>query len=141
MRDRLKNIANERILSDEKSEILIEYLSYNMMKLIKEKSDVFGDSSKRNIELRPAVVEIVDRLIEQGELQPTYFEEVQRMGESLRKKYADAREIVSNNKNCFKFESEINEMIDEATEKIDNGTEYNGWIADHTAEELVDSMR
>jgi hypothetical protein len=141
LRARLNEIVISQKLSKSKSDILIEYLSYDMMKLIEEKSDVFGDSFKRHVDLRPSVIKIVDELLERNILQPQYFEEVQLMGNDLRQKYAVARNIVASNKDCFKFTAEVDEMIDEITEKVNNGKTYNGWTAAHTAEELVDSMR
>ena len=141
LRARLNEIATNQKLSRGKSEVLIEYLSYDMMKLIEEKSDVFGESFKRHMELKPLVIKIVDELIVRKILQPQYFEEVQTMGDDLRRKFADARTIVASNKDCFKFTADVDEMIDEATQKINDGKTYNGWTAAHTAEELVDSMR
>lgn len=141
MRALLNEVAVSQNLSQANSGILIEYLSFDMMKLIEEKSDVFGESFKRHMELRPLVIKIVDRLLKKGLIQPKYFEEVQTMGGELRVMFADARNIVSSNKDCFKFTSEVDEMIDEASEKINNGATYNGWTAVQTAEELVDSIR
>ena len=141
MRARLNEVAVSQNLSKVNSGILIEYLSYDMMKLIEEKSDVFGESFKRHMELRPLVIKMVDQLLKKDLIQPQYFEEVQIMGGELRVMFADAREIVSSNKDCFKFTAEVDEMIDEATKKINDGAAYNGWTAAHSAEELVDSMR
>ena len=141
MRARLSEIASNQTLTKSKSDILNEYLSYDMTKLIEEKSDVFGESFKRHMELRPMVIKIVDQLIKQNVLQPRYFPEIQTLGDELRVKFADARIIVSSNKDCFKFTAEVDEMIDDATQKINNGVTYNGWTAVHSAEELVDSMR
>jgi len=141
MRGRLSEIVESRILSKSNSDLLVEYLSFDIKKLIEEKSDVFGENFKRNMEIRPTVIKIVERLILQGELQPYYFDEVKKMGESLREKFAAARNIVDTNPECFKIESKMNEMIEKTNRELNLDENYNGWIAEHSAEELVEAIR
>jgi hypothetical protein len=141
MRDRLKEIADSRILSQANSDLLIEYVNYDIKKLIENREDIFGPAFERNIQIRPTIVKLVERLIKQGDLQPYYFVEVQDMGRELRSKFENAREIVDQNKQCFKFESEINQMIEETNQELSIDKNYNGWIASHTAEELVESIK
>ena len=141
MRGRLSEIVESRILSKSNSDLLVEYLSFDIKKLIEEKSDVFGENFKRNMEIRPTVIKIVERLILQGQLQPYYFEEVQKMGESLRGKFAIARNIVDSNPECFKLESEMNQMIEKANKELKLDQNYNGWTTEHSAEELVEAIQ
>jgi hypothetical protein len=141
MRMRLQELASSGMVNKKNSEILLEYLSYDVKKLIDEKSEVFGEKFSRHIELRPAVVKIVGKLIEQGHLEPYYFTEVQEISEKLRANFAEARVIMKSNQECFKSSLELEQMIDEATEEINGGQIYNGWTAERTAEELVDSIQ
>ena len=90
--------------------------------------------------MNPQVVKIVNKLIKNDELEPYWFEEVQQMGQGLRAKFQEARDLTKANPECFKSTLEIDKLIDEATSKLEQGEAYNGWIAKKTAEELVDSI-
>jgi polyhydroxyalkanoate synthesis regulator phasin len=140
LRGRLTEIINKDILSRNEDKILSEYISYDLKKIVAEKSDAFGDALLRNIELKPQSVKIVNKLIKNGELEPYWFEEVQQMGQDLRAKFQEARDLTEANPDCFKSTLDIDKLIDEATSKLEQGEAYNGWIAKHTAEELVDSI-
>ena len=94
----------------------------------------------RNIDTRPEAIRIVNKLIKSGHLEPYLFSEVQQMGQDLRAKYQEARDLTKANPECFKSTLEIDKLIDEATSKLEQGAVYNGWIAKKTAEELVDSI-
>jgi hypothetical protein len=140
LRERLNQIINKDILTNNQDKILSEYMSYDLIKILEEKSDVFGDEMIRQIELKPKVVKIFNELITNGELSPYYFNEVQDMGQSVRAKFQEAEDLMVANPECFKSTLETDKLIDEALKKIDGGKPYNGWIAKHTAEELVDSI-
>jgi hypothetical protein len=140
LRSRLDEIVNSHILNRKDTEVLREYISYDLKKIVSEKSDAFGEAFKRNMELRPGTVTIINKLIKLGELEPYWFSEVQQMGQTLRSKFQDSQNIMRANSDCFEFSSEIDKLINEATKNINNGEEYNGWIAIKTADELVDSI-
>ena len=140
LRQRFNEIVNEDILPSNEDKILTEYLSYDLKKIDSERTDAFGDALARNIELNPQVVKIVNKLIKNDELEPYWFEEVQQMGQGLRAKFQEARDLTKANPECFKSTLEIDKLIDEATSKLEQGEAYNGWIAKKTAEELVDSI-
>jgi polyhydroxyalkanoate synthesis regulator phasin len=140
LRERLGEIISENILSSNEDKILSEYLSYDLKKIVLERTDAFGDALARNIELKPQVVKIVNKLIKNGELEPYWFEEVQQMGQDLRAKFKEARDLTKAKPDCFESTLEIDKLIDEATSKLEQGEAYNGWIAKKTAEELVDSI-
>lgn len=140
LRERLGEIIIENILSSNEDKILSEYLSYDLKKIVSERTDAFGDALARNVELNPLVVKIVNKLIKNGQLQPYWFEEVQQMGQDLRAKFQEARDLTKANPDCFKSTLEIDKLIDEATSKFEQGEAYNGWIAKKTAEELVESI-
>ena len=142
LRERLGEIINGNILSSNEDMILSEYLSYDLKKIVSERTDAFGDALLRNIELKPQSIKIVNKLIKKGELEPYWFEEVQQMGQDLRAKFQEARDLTKESPDCFKstLELEIDKLIDEATSKLEQGETYNGWIAKKTAEELVDSI-
>jgi len=140
LRERLDEIISENILSSNEDKILSEYLSYDLKKIVSERTDAFGDALARNVELNPQVVKIVNKLINNGQLEPYWFEEVQQIGQDLRAKFQEARDLTNANPECFKSTLEIDKLIDEATSKLEQGEVYNGWIAKKTAEELVDSI-
>ena len=140
LRQRFNEIISKDTLSSNEDKILAEYLSYDLKKIVAERTDAFGDALLRNIELKPQVVKTVNKLIKNGELEPYWFEEVQQMGQDLRAKFQEARDLTKANPECFKSTLEIDKLIDEATSKLEQGEAYNGWIAKKTAEELVDSI-
>lgn len=140
LRQRFSEIISKDTLSSNEDKILAEYLSYDLKKIVAERTDAFGDALLRNIELKPQVVKTVNKLIKNGELEPYWFEEVQQMGQDLRAKFQEARDLIKSNPECFKSTLEIDKLIDEATSKLEQGEAYNGWIAKKTAEELVDSI-
>lgn len=140
LRERLDEIISENILSNNEDKILTEYLSYDLKKIVAERTDAFGDALLGNIELKPQVVKIVNKIIKNGQLEPYWFEEVQKMGQDLRAKFQEARDLTKAYPDCFKSTLEIDKLIDEATSKLEQGEAYNGWIAKKTAEELVDSI-
>jgi hypothetical protein len=140
LRERLDEIISENILSGNEDKILSEYLSYDLKKIVSERADAFGDALARNIELNPQVVKIVNKLIKNGELEPYWFEEVQQMGQDLRAKFQEARDLTKARPDCFESTLDIDKLIDEATSKLEQGEAYNGWIAKKTADELVDSI-
>jgi hypothetical protein len=140
LRERLNEIISENILSSNEDKILSEYLSYDLKKIVSERTDAFGDALLRNIELKPQSIKIVNKLIKKGELEPYWFEEVQQMGQDLRAKFQEASDLTKESPDCFKSTLEIDKLIDEATSKLEQGEVYNGWIAKKTAEELVDSI-
>ncbi len=140
LRERLTQIVREDILSGSDDKILSEYLSYDLMKIATEKSDAFGDAMVRNIEIRPQVVKIVNKLIKSGAIEPYWFGEVQQMGQDLRAKFQEARDLTKANPECFKSTLEIDKLIDEAAEKLGLDESDNGWIKKKTADELVDSI-
>ncbi len=140
LRERLNEIISENILSTNEDKILSEYLSYDLKAIVSERTDAFGDALLRNIELKPQVIKTVSKLIKNGRLEPYWFEEVQQLGQDLRAKFQDARDLTKANPECFKSTLEIDKLIDEATSKLEQGETYNGWIAKKSAEELVDSI-
>lgn len=140
LRERLTQIVREDILSGSDDKILSEYLSYDLMKIATEKSDAFGDAMVRNIEIRPQVVKIVNKLIKSGAIEPYWFGEVQQMGQDLMAKFQEARDLTKANPECFKSTLEIDKLIDEAAEKLGLDESDNGWIKKKTADELVDSI-
>ncbi len=140
LRERLNEIIGENILSSNEDKILSEYLSYDLKIIVSEKTDAFGDALIRNIELKPQVIKTVSKLIKNGTLEPYWFEEVQQLGQDLRAKFQEARDLTKANPDCFKSTLEIDKLIDEATSKLEQGEAYNGWIAKKSAEELVDSI-
>ena len=140
LRQRFNEIISKDTLSSNEDKILAEYLSYDLKKIVAERTEAFGDALLRNIELKPQVVKTVNKLIKNGELEPYWFEEVQQMGQDLRAKFQEARDLTKANPECFKSTLEIDKLIDEATSKLEQGESYNGWIARKTAEELVDSI-
>jgi hypothetical protein len=139
LRERLGEIISENILSSNEDKILSEYLSFDLKKIVSEKTDAFGDALERNVKLYPQVVKIVNKLIKNGQLEPYWFEEVQQMGQDLRAKFQEARDLTKASPDCFKSTLEIDKLIDEATSKLEQGDAYNGWITKKTAEELVES--
>jgi hypothetical protein len=94
----------------------------------------------KNIDLRPEAIKIVNKLVNSGHLEPYLFREVQQMGQDLRAKYQEAKDLTKANPDCFKSTLEIDKLIDEATKKLGQGETYNGWIAKKTPEELIDSI-
>lgn len=140
LRERLTQIVREDILSGSEDKILSEYLSYDLMKIATEKLDAFGDAMVRNIEIRPQVVKIVNKLIKSGAIEPYLFSEVQQMGQDLRAKFKEASDLTNAHPDCFKSTLEIDKLIDEATEKLGLDKSDNGWIKKKTADELVDSI-
>jgi hypothetical protein len=140
LRARLAEIINDAVLPARDDKTLSEYLSYDIKKIIAERSDTFAEELARNIDLRPEAVRIVNRLIKSEHLEPYWFSEVQQMGQDLRAKFQEARDLTKANPECFKSTLEIDKLIDEATSKLQQGSTYNGWISKKTAEELVDSI-
>ena len=140
LRARLTEIVNDEILPVKDDRTLTEYLSYDIKKIVAERSDTFVEEMTRNIDMRPEAIRIVNKLIKSGHLEPYLFSEVQQMGQDLRAKYQEARDLTKANPECFKSTLEIDKLIDEATSKLEQGAVYNGWIAKKTAEELVDSI-
>ena len=140
LRARLTEIVNDEILPVKDDRTLTEYLSYDIKKIVAERSDTFVEEMTRNIDTRPEAIRIVNKLIKSGHLEPYLFSEVQQMGQDLRAKYQEARDLTKANPECFKSTLEIDKLIDEATSKLEQGAVYNGWIAKKTAEELVDSI-
>ena len=140
LRQRFNEIANEDILPSNEDKILTEYLSYDLKKIASERTDAFGDALARNVELNPQVVKIVNKLIKNGQLEPYWFKEVQQMGQDLRAKFQEARDLTKVNPECFKSTLEIDKLIDEATKKLEQSEPENGWISRKTANELVDSI-
>lgn len=140
LRARLAEIINDEILPPKDDKTLTEYLSYDIKKIVAERSDTFVEEMTRNIDLRPEAIRIVNKLIKSGHLEPYLFSEVQQMGQDLRAKYQEARDLTKANPDCFKSTLEIDKLIDEATKKLEQGETYNGWIAKKTPEELIDSI-
>lgn len=140
LRARFTEIVNDEILPPKDDKTLTEYLSYDIKKIVAERSDTFVEEMTRNIDLRPEAIRIVNKLIKSGHLEPYLFSEVQQMGQDLRAKYQEARDLTKANPECFKSTLEIDKLIDEATSKLEQGTVYNGWIAKKTAEDLLDSI-
>ena len=140
LRERLAEIVNDEVLPIKDDRALSEYLSFDLKKNILEKSDSFAEEFTRNLDLRPEVIRIVSKLIKNGYLEPYWFSEVQQMGQDLRAKYQEAKDLTKANPDCFKSTLEIDKLIDEATKKLEQGETYNGWIAKKTPEELIDSI-
>lgn len=140
LKERLSQIIGKDVLTNNQDKDLAEYLSYDMRKILEEKSDSLGDVMMRQLELKPRVIKIFNELITKGELKPYYFKEVQVMGQTVVAKFQAAKELMQANPDCFKSSLEVEKLIDEATKKIDGGKPYNGWTAKHTAEDLVNSI-
>ena len=140
LRQRLDEIISKEVLSSNEDMILADYLSYDLKKIVAQRSEAFGEAMLRNIELKPQAVKIVNKLIKAGELEPYLFSEVQQMGQDLRAKFQEARDLTEANPDCFKSTLEIDKLIDEATKELDKSNTYNGWIAKKTAEDLIDSI-
>jgi hypothetical protein len=140
LRARLAEIINGDVLSVRDDRTLTEYLSYDIKKIVAERSDTFVQEMVKNIDLRPEAIKIVNKLVNSGHLEPYLFREVQQMGQDLRAKYQEAKDLTKANPDCFKSTLEIDKLIDEATKKLGQGETYNGWIAKKTPEELIDSI-
>ena len=119
LRERLNSIVAEDHLTRNEDNLLSEYLSYDLKKIVSEKSDAFGDAMQRNIELKPQIVKIVNKLIKSSVIEPYWFDEVQQMGQDLRSKFQQAKYLIKENPNCFASTSEIEKYIDETLNKID----------------------
>jgi len=140
LRARLAEIVNDEVLPIKDDRALSEYLSFDLKKNILEKSDSFAEEFTRNLDLRPEVIRIVSKLIKNGYLEPYWFSEVQQMGQELRAKFQEARDLTKAHPDCFKSTLEIDKLIDEAAKKLELVETYNGWVAKKTPEELIDSI-
>jgi hypothetical protein len=140
LRARLTEIVNDEVLPVKDDRALSEYLSFDFRKLIKEKSDSLAKDLERNVELHPEAIRIVTKLIKSGHLEPYLFSEVQQMGQELRAKSQEARDLTKTHPHCFKSTSRIDKLIDEATKELEQLERYNGWIAKQTPEELINSI-
>ena len=141
LKQRLKQIADEGSLTNNENKILSEYLAFDLRSLIDEKSNSLGEALRRNLELRPQVVKIINKLIQTGELKPYLFEDVQKLGQEIRATYQQSDELVKAHPDCFKLELDAQKIIDDAAQKFGNQlSDGNVWIAKKTADELVDSL-
>jgi hypothetical protein len=140
LKEKLQEILSQKVLSNKDSEILKEYLSYDLMKIVSEKSDNLGDVLLRQIDLKPEVVRIFNKLLSMGKLQPYLFEEVQTLGQELRTKYQEANSMAQQNPECFKANSEIEKQMEELIKDLKTDDSNNGWIAKQSAMELVNSL-
>jgi len=140
LKERLEQIIDEKILSTKESAVLKEYLSYDLMKIVSEEPKAVADALLRQIDLKPQVVKIFEKLLLLGKLQPFLFKEVQEMGQDLRAKYQEAESIALTNPDCFPSNPELDKLIEEYTKDLSKGDSYNGWTAKQSATELVNTL-
>ncbi len=141
LKERLKQIADEGSLTNKENKILSEYLAFDWKSSIDENPNSSGKALLRNLELQPQVVKIVNKLIQNGELKPYLFEDVQKLGKEIRATSKQIDDLYKTHPDCFKLELDAQKIIDDAYQKFGNPfPDGNVWIAKKTADELVDSL-
>ena len=126
LRARLNQIIDGNTLTRDEDRILTDYLGYDLKDLVANTSEELGVAILRQIELKPAVTKIVNRLISNGELEPYFFNEVQILGQNGSSKYQEMLELVMANSDCFQFKAEAYKFLDESIKKV--GKPGNGWF-------------